>query len=109
MTKKDTYGLLNTIKAAYPLFYSNTPKSAMDNVVNVWHEVIGRHDYGVAQRAISRMIQRETQIPTIAMVQTYIREELKWIAKEEHNKNARKLSGCESEEEYRQKIAELRR
>lgn len=109
MTKKETYGLLNIIKAAYPLFYSNTHKNAMDNVVEVWHTVLGQYDDAVAKRAIERMVLNETQIPTIAMVKSYICVELDKMAQARRDKSERELSGCDTEEAFQKKIAQLRR
>lgn len=109
MTKAETCEVLNLLKAAYPLFYSNARGEAMERVITLWHEVFGKYEFGQTKRAVNRMIVSETQIPTIALVKAYILKQTELDKLERKRADAWKEAGCASEEEFREKIAELRR
>ena len=109
MDRKETYEILNMLKAAYPLFYSNTHSEFMDKVISVWQENLNQYDFELVKQSVGNMIVTETQIPTIALVRTYIVKQIEQDEKERKKANAWKEAGCASEEEFREKIAELRR
>lgn len=109
MTKKEMCNLLNLLKSAYPLFYSNAKAETMDRVIAVWYEMMGGYDFDTASRAIKKMIVAETQIPTIALVTTYIAKQRAEDLERERQANAWREAGFDSEQEYLEKISELRR
>lgn len=109
MDKKQTYDILGVLKAAYPLFYHNANQDFMKKVTEVWHSHFGAYPYEVVERAVNLMVSKETQIPTIALLKTYIAKQQELDAAAEQKKNRWKKAGFKSEEEYQKRIAELRR
>lgn len=109
MTKKEMCDILNLLKSAYPLFYSNAKAETMDRVIDVWYEMLGGYDFGTTSRAIKNMIIAEAQIPTIALVTTYITKQRAKDEERERQANAWREAGFGSEREYLEKISELRR
>lgn len=109
MTKKEMCSILNVLKSAYPLFYSNARTDTMDKVIAVWYEMLGDNCFDLTNRAVKKMIVSETQIPTIALVRQYIIKQFEQDEIEQKRANAWKVVGCKSEQEYLDKISELRR
>jgi hypothetical protein len=62
MTKGETAKLLAVLAAAFPRFEVDDLK------VQVWHEMIGDLDYGIASLAIKKLILESTFPPSIAEV-----------------------------------------
>lgn len=109
MERQEVYEILNTLKAGYPLFYSNTKQEFMDKVVDVWYENIMYYEFDLVRRAVKMMIASEIQIPTIALTKKYILKQFEEDAEERLRKRRWEKAGCRSEREYLEKISELRR
>lgn len=109
MNKADTHEIVLRIKAAYPLFYSNAKKDAMDAAVDVWQDHIGKYSKDVVDRAIRDLIDHESQIPTIALVRSYIAKQVEADEKKALLERKWKEAGFPTKEAYEARIAELRR
>lgn len=82
MEKEHLVEILIKLKNAYPLFYHNRSDGNLSPVAQVWFEHLGGYEDELIDKAVFLMIAKETEVPTIALVNRHIPEAKRELQRE---------------------------